>query len=644
MGLTATTEGVTVTAGEKATPQVSTIGSLDNTKQGCVVVLEGLTYNATNKVLTDASGASIAYYDGFSTGFTPEDGKTYDATGIVLFYDVLQIAPRSADDFVEAGTTIVVAKPVITPNGGTYTAPQEVTITADEGCTIIYTTDGSDPGYTAGSQYTAPFTVSEDCVVKAIAFDEDDNSSAVATAEFKFITAEAIPTIARLCAAAPAEGETDVLVEFNNWIVTGVKGGQVFFTDGANGIVNYIKDHGFGVGDVVTGSAIVTLITFNECAEITSLTSTTEGVTVTKGEGAAPMSVAIADLQKDMQGCLLRFEGLTYDGSAFADEDDNTIVPSNKFITLPTLSAGKTYNVTGVAIWFVKDGQGHWEIAPRTAEEIELITSQIAPESSWNVGEVIVDITEEVGAEFSTNSDGTVTYSSSDESVATIDEQGVITLVGRGITTITANVAETETYLADSKSFKLIVTQDGYADALFVYNDEDIVGQGAPDVGAELTATRNGIVTLYANRAYAKEGDTHIKVYGSNDKVEEGQGPSYIKLSTVEGYLITKIVMTATGEGNIKEWKDQYDTAAVIEGATATWEGELNEVVLTNQASAQARIKTIAVTYVDTSIIDAISAPTSVVEETAIYNLAGQRLSKMQKGINIVGGKKIAIK
>ncbi len=31
-------------------------------------------------------------------------------------------------------------------------------------------------------------------------------------------------------------------------------------------------------------------------------------------------------------------------------------------------------------------------------------------------------------------------------------------------------------------------------------------------------------------------------------------------------------------------------------------------------------------------------------EESSIYNLAGQRLQKMQKGINIVGGRKIAIK
>ena len=643
-GLTSTTAGVTITENVAATPQAITIGELQKNMQGCVITLAAVTY--TGGKFVDAAGSEITPYNAFITLPTLEEGKAYNATGVAIWFknqQIWEIAPRSEEEFQLAGDVIVVTKPVISPNGGTYTEPQEVTITS-EGNTIYYTLDGTDPT-DASTLYEAPFTVSEDCTVKAIAYDDDDNCSIITSAEFKFITATAISTIAELCAAAPAEGDTEVLVEFNNWVVTGVKGGQVFFTDGANGIVSYKSGHGFEVGDVVTGSAVVTLTTFNECAEITTLTATTAGVTVTKGEGATPMNVAIADLQKDMQGCLLYFEGLTYNGSAFVDDDDNTIVPNNKFITLPTLSEGKTYNVTGVVVWYVQSDGSYWAIAPRTAEEIELITSQVAPESSWDVeAEVVVDLNETFAAVFTTNSDGAVTYSSSDEAVATIDAEGVITLVGKGVTTITATVAETETYLADSKSFTLTVAEAGYTDANFVYNDEDIVGQGAPDVGAELTATRNSILTLYANRAYAKPNETHIKIYGSNDKIEEGQGPSFVRLSVIDGYAITKIVMTATGEGYIKEWEDQFGNAAVIEGATATWEGVSEEVVLTNKASAQARIKTIAVTYADPSIVDAISAPVSVAGETAIYNLAGQRLSKMQKGINIVGGKKIAVK
>ena len=538
---------------------------------------------------------------------------------------------------------IVVAKPIIYPAGGTFTEPQEVTITAGDNCFIFYSLDGTEPT-TESNVYAGPFIVSESCTVKAIAYDVTGAPSSIATAEFKF--PQTYTTIADLCAAAPAEGEEEVLVTFNDWIVTGVKSNNVYFTDGRNGVLLYQSGHGFELGDKLTGSAAIKLLTYHDCAEIKGFTKDTEGVIVEKGATARPMSVAIADLEKNMQGCVLYYEGLTYNDGVFVDDDDNEITPYGTFITLPTLLQGKIYNVTGVAIWFSE--KGVWEIAPRTADEFVLVTSQIAPTSAWSVESEVVDVTGEPTAFFTTNSDGDVTYESSDENVAVIDESGRITPIGRGVTTITAYVAETETYLPDSKSFTLTVTKDGYADVTFVYNDPDIAGQGAPDVGAELTATRNNVITLYANKAYAKDGDTHIKVYGSK---YEGEGeektlvdPSYIRLSVVNGYSITKIVLTATGESNIKEWTDQYGKAAVVEGATATWEGDTDEVILTNLATAQARIKTIAVTYIDTDIVDAIDSPIKGAEEGAIYNLAGQRMSKMQKGINIVGGKKIAIK
>lgn len=653
-GLSSTTEGVTVAAkGVTVEPIPVTIGELQTNMQGCVIKLESLTY--TEGVLMDATGASIIPYNTFNIPQMPDltEGKSYDATGVAVWFDKWEIAPRTTDDFVEAGGVVFVAKPVITPNGGTFAEPQTVTITAAEGCEIIYTTDGAEPGLTAGMQYTAPFTVSEDCTVKAVAIDATGAYSAVAEATFTF--GAAIPSIARLCAAA-TDTEQTVPVSINNWAVTGVNGNQVFFTDGANGIVLYQKDHGFEVGDMLNGTASITLVIFAKndftYPEIMGLTATTEGVSVTKNAEIKPQAVVVSDLSTDVidqQGNLILLEGVTYSEGKFIDGDDNAITPYNTFKVqdYPALIEGQTYNVTGVAIWF-----GYWEIAPRTAAEFELVTSQIAPESSWSVEEEVVDINGAPTATFTTNSDGAITYESSDESVATIDERGTITLVGKGTTVITANVAATETYLPDSKSFTLTVTIDGYADATFAYNDEDIVGQGAPDTGAELTATRNdGLLSLYANKAYAKPGDTHIKIYGSKYEGKDDERvltePSYIELSVAEGYSITKIVLTATGKDNIKEWKDQIGNAAVTEegGITATWEGDTDKVVLTNQASAQARIKTIAVTYIDTSKVDGVSLTSaSSQEKTVIYNLAGQRLGKMQKGINIVGGKKIAVK
>lgn len=55
--------------------------------------------------------------------------------------------------------------------------------------------------------------------------------------------------------------------------------------------------------------------------------------------------------------------------------------------------------------------------------------------------------------------DGEVTYQSSDNSVATVNEKGEVTVVGVGMTTITATAAETTNYKVDTASYTLSVNK-----------------------------------------------------------------------------------------------------------------------------------------------------------------------------------------
>ena len=73
--------------------------------------------------------------------------------------------------------------PVIDPNGGSFSESCKVSITAQEGATIFYTTDGTDPT-TDSNKYTAPFTITEDATVKAIAIRENCHDSKIASAKF----------------------------------------------------------------------------------------------------------------------------------------------------------------------------------------------------------------------------------------------------------------------------------------------------------------------------------------------------------------------------------------------------------------------------------------------------------------------------
>lgn len=86
-------------------------------------------------------------------------------------------------DYDDYNATVAVRTPTFSPDGGTFTSPQSVTIScATDGATIYYTIDGTTP--TASSTpYTEPITVSESLTLMAIAVKDNEQSS-VATASF----------------------------------------------------------------------------------------------------------------------------------------------------------------------------------------------------------------------------------------------------------------------------------------------------------------------------------------------------------------------------------------------------------------------------------------------------------------------------
>ena len=73
-------------------------------------------------------------------------------------------------------------------------------------------------------------------------------------------------------------------------------------------------------------------------------------------------------------------------------------------------------------------------------------------------GDVTKQLTEgSYSSDATTASDATITYSSSDTEVATINQEGLVTLVAGGTTVIKAEVAETETFNAASVEYTLTV-------------------------------------------------------------------------------------------------------------------------------------------------------------------------------------------
>ncbi len=108
------------------------------------------------------------------------NGKVYVAThGQVDVYGLLNGTPNAV-------------APVISPNGGTFTTTQSVTLTTTTAtASIYYTLDGSIP--TTGSNlYTGPISISGDITINAIASAPGYLQSGVSSATFTF-TSEAPP-------------------------------------------------------------------------------------------------------------------------------------------------------------------------------------------------------------------------------------------------------------------------------------------------------------------------------------------------------------------------------------------------------------------------------------------------------------------
>jgi len=133
--------------------------------------------------------------------------------------------------------------------------------------------------------------------------------------------------------------------------------------------------------------------------------------------------------------------------------------------------------------------------------------------------------------EATTNSDGTIIYTSSAPAVATVSSSGKVTAVAEGTATITASVAATGSYTAASDSYTVTVTEDALCglklDWDFEPNPVVVVGStihnplavvtvadgyDAANVEVTYTTSPSGIITVDDTTA---DADGYVKITGA---------------------------------------------------------------------------------------------------------------------------------
>ena len=129
------------------------------------------TKNVTLSSNLTALGGKIYYT---TDGSTPSASNGTEYTGTITLEATTTIKAIAILNYIQSEVaektyTKTPTAPVISPASCTFNEPLTVTITAESGATIYYTTDGSTPT-DQSTQYTGPFTVSTTTTVKAKAY------------------------------------------------------------------------------------------------------------------------------------------------------------------------------------------------------------------------------------------------------------------------------------------------------------------------------------------------------------------------------------------------------------------------------------------------------------------------------------------
>lgn len=430
-------------------------------------------------------------------------------------------------------------------------------------------------------------------------------------------------TIAQLKNNATATA-TAVKFTFTDLLVTGAAGKNTYVTDGTDGMLLYGTASPYKAGDKISGTIAANLISFKNLTELQDLDLT--GVTVTsEGNVVTPVAATINELvdnQKKYENVLVTLSEVAFESNALADKNisltdgDGSITLRDNFGVLTDFifDTTKQYNVTAVATIFKESIQ----LYALSASDIQMITNLVDPETAWAADTVaVMPGQEEYEYALGTNYEGTITYSSSDETVATIDANGDITFVGYGHTVITAETPETSEYLASKASFDLFFIE-GEGTLAKPYTPADVQYfsgkvEGKAWVKGEISGFFNnnafvaGTEGAVASNLALSAGDINVPV----------ALPSGSQVRTDLNLLdnATNLDKTVWVYGTIEKY---FKVPGVKNVTDYSWNGK---GTLTG--------------------IDSLEAAPANTKADVIYSIDGRRLAAPAKGFNIINGKKV---
>lgn len=266
--------------------------------------------------------------------------------------------------------------------------------------------------------------------------------------------------------------------------------------------------------------------------------------------------VKAADVTAEMTGQMVTVMGVTFQSDKLdaqkveiKDGEAALTVHNALDIALPeTFVTDQKANVRGFVMQDDDNGQQTLQIIP-VSYEFVTYEEKTRPELSFEKPLIELPMGETaVSANALTcNSDGAVTYSSSDEGVATVAEDGTVTFVAPGLATITATAAATGSYAEGTASYKvLFLSGDGTWE--HPYSPVDVINSTSIKDGADITVA--GYYVGYPGQGDAPTADKFENSAMALSSVTEGVSAE----NTIPAAVHKNLREGITTEDNIGQW------------------------------------------------------------------------------------------
>lgn len=342
--------------------------------------------------------------------------------------------------------------PVFTPSSG-ISFVDKLTVGAScstEGATIYYTKDGAEPTTSSDKFPTEGVTLTETTTLKAIAVKDGLDNSEVVTATYTKLEPYASLKALKESGIATTEGVT-CFVELKDAVVTYADSRKAYIQDETAGLYVFGSNK-LKAGTKLNGLVSAKLALYFGLYELKVDGGEFDNVVVTNDVEIPVQEVTVAELNQNFaQYESMRVKVVDAMVTSSFNDKNGEIEQNGEKIALRaadesiTADVQATVDVTGYPGLYNSTKQLNVilqeDIAVKTAGKTQATLTFDSDAYSVNVGESLT-------VKATTNSSASVVYSSSDKTIATVDENTGEVQAGNkaGTVTITATVTENDKY------------------------------------------------------------------------------------------------------------------------------------------------------------------------------------------------------